>query len=104
MECKKLIQVTWEPIKLITANGRFQFEGYGLEFNNAGDEAVTLNEIWTIPAGGAKSIGLSSTEEILALDLTIQFAGGGANPRLEVAALLVNELSHNNFSRNGQYS
>lgn len=99
-----IIECRWQPVTPITEAGRYQFRGLGVEFYNAGDETITIDRFWTIPAGGTKTIALDGPNMILILDLLIQFAGGGANPRLEVAELTVSQPGHSNYSKHGQHS
>jgi hypothetical protein len=82
----------------ITENGGFSVRANALVLENVGDETATINNFWQIKPGGSFQFGDSSGfTGIIVQEFRVSFDGSGANPKLQIAELLVNSPAFSNY-------
>ena len=82
----------------ITEAQRVQLIGNSIIVSNVGDEDIYLDKGFTIPAGQSLEFGANDDLNMIVLNCTITFAGGGVNPLVEFMEMRPNLPQYNNYT------
>ena len=91
------VQMSVRVKKAVTTNGPVTLVGSAFLIHNVGDETVMLDANKTLPAGDAIPFKTGDDLNVIVWDLTITFAGGGVNPRVEFLEIRPNLPGYNNY-------
>ena len=92
------IQFDINTLPPITTSQRVQISGASaVTIQNAGDEAVTINNQWTLPVNGSLSFGTNDDYNYFTLDIKLIFSGSGVDPRVEILTVDANIEGYGNM-------
>jgi len=91
------VQMTVRTKKPLTENGQVTLIGSAFLIHNVGDETVMLDGNKTLPAGDAIPFKTGDDLNVIVWNLTVTFAGGGLDPRVEFLEIRPNLPGYNNY-------
>jgi hypothetical protein len=92
-----ILELTLHTMKPVTESGAVVVTGSSISFYNAGDSTVTIDNHWTIPAGGTFQIGVSDERKsIITSKIKVVFSGGTTN-NLQIILLVPKGKEFSNY-------
>lgn len=94
----KVKTAEFDALEPIVKNKRVQIDGaLAMAFHNKGEVDVTLNDFWTVPAGGNFMMALPQTDVVIYTQIDVKFAAGAGTKRLEISTLRMTGTEFSNL-------
>jgi len=85
--------------RIVTSSGKQNVAGSSIAFVNSGDDDATIAGNYPLSAGTSLELSASDDRNVVQLDITIKFAGSGANPQINIIELMPREGGYGEYIR-----
>lgn len=83
--------------RVVTTSGKQNVAGSSIAFVNTGDDDATIAGNYPLSAGTSLELSASEDRNVVQLDITIKFAGSGANPQINIIELMPREPGYGKY-------
>lgn len=94
---QEIVELIPHAMPPITENGRYQFDGCAIAFQNVGNADAVINNFYTLKQGGSLQFSVSNELNTIITGQWIFKFLAGSNPLVEIMLLVPSKKEFSNY-------